>query len=71
MFKPVAETFPVESGLAIQRADLARWKSVLKPEIYEKLEPMVIVDNDKAKSCYDVCRGDDITQKVLSLMYFS
>jgi hypothetical protein len=52
--------FEVNSGLAIQAAQLARWGSVLKKTAFERLVVIATKDNAKAKTGHDVLRGVDI-----------
>lgn len=50
----------VVGGITYQEQHLAQWKSVLKPEVYERLEAIATKDNDKAKTGYDIVRGQDL-----------
>lgn len=53
--------FTVEEGLVIQAERLFRWKSILKPEKYEKLQLHIAEVNGKVmKDGYSVYRGTDI-----------
>lgn len=61
--------FTVKQGLAIQAADLAFWKKLLKKRNYAKLQAAVAYENthNEHRDGYDVMRGSDITSAVQSL----
>jgi hypothetical protein len=61
--------FSIPEGIAIQTTDLARWESVLTPEAFAKVFREATQNNAKAKSGYDICRGDGITHIVIKLSY--
>lgn len=52
----------LKDAYAIQRSHLDRWKAVLKPEVFERLEKLVLARNNKPDivSPDDVCRGERI-----------
>jgi hypothetical protein len=61
----------IEEGLKIQADHLAEWKEVLKPEVYAKLEKIVLEKNKQPmKNGYEVCRGGSITEIVLNARYY-
>jgi hypothetical protein len=53
--------FSVGTGISFQQQQLSQWASVLTAEAFHKLYQLVTKDNDKAKSGYDVVRGDSIS----------
>lgn len=59
--------FPVHEGIAIQAANLAQWDRRLKPETFQKVFEQATKGNHMAKSGYDICRGDAITEIILNL----
>jgi len=67
MISNPSREFPLEAGLAVQRADLAKWKAMLNPTIYGALEKFcqesnARIQHPKAKDAgYDVVRGDALT----------
>lgn len=67
------EFFTVEDGLAVQRADLQRWKSKLAHSAYQMVLDEAIRRNSElrddttGKTGYDVWRGGMITEYILNL----
>ena len=62
--------FTMANALEIQLENLREWKLLLKPQIYLQVLDEVIEKNNKGyKSPYDVCRGGQITNIVMNLMY--
>jgi len=59
MFKE-REEFTVEDGIRVQERQLKDWESVLKPEIYAKLEQYAKKKNHLAKTGYDIVRGNQL-----------
>jgi hypothetical protein len=60
-------TFTVADGIATQTAQLKQWKSILKYDVYEKIEKQATANNHKAKTGYDICRGCDILNLVMNI----
>lgn len=60
--------FTIEDGIAIQAEQLAQWKTVLIPEVYEALEEYSKRNNHKAKCGYDICRGSDMSSYIGNYM---
>lgn len=58
----------VEEGIKFQTDCLNGWEKVLKPEVFFELLAYAKSDNDKAKSGYDIKRGDDLTYFVKCYM---
>lgn len=57
----ITKTFNHAEALAIQRQHLKMWASILKPEIFAKVEEAVLAKNDPMPiDPYNVCRGTDI-----------
>lgn len=54
--------------LEIQKSQLKEWQSILKPEIYEKLEKHAFTSNATAYNAYDIFRGTDMNMFLYSLM---
>ncbi len=52
--------FTKEEGLKIQKEQLAKYKAVLIPKAYEKLEAEVKKNNETAIDGFDIMRGVDI-----------
>jgi hypothetical protein len=52
--------FSVAAGISLQQQQLSQWASVLTADAFHKLYQLVTKDNDKAKSGYDVVRGQSI-----------
>lgn len=59
--------FKVHQGIAIQASDLAQWARRLNPETFQKVYELATKGNAEAKSGYDICRGDAITEIILNL----
>lgn len=64
-----AKEFTTQEGIAFQNADLTRWASVLTPEAFLRVFQEATQDNAKAKSGYDICRGDRICHIVIKLSH--
>lgn len=47
-------------AIKIQTQHLNEWKSVLRPELHEKLTQIVTRNNDKETNPYEICRGNMI-----------
>jgi hypothetical protein len=60
--------FTVEDGIEIQAEQLAGWKLILIPEVYEALEEYTLRNNHKAQSGRDVCRGVDLDNYIGNYM---
>lgn len=59
--KEIEKLFTVDKGLEVQAHQLFRWKSILKPEKYEKLQLHIAEENGKVmKNGYEVFRGTSI-----------
>lgn len=57
----------IEAGIAIQSQQLARWASVLNAEAFAALFIAATKDNHKARTGYDICRGDSLTGIIYQL----
>lgn len=62
------KAFTIELGLEIQAKQLAEWKSILLPEVYEALYEYATRKNHEAKLGYDVCRGTDLSTYIANYM---
>jgi len=62
------EQFTVEQGLGVQAKQLAQWKSILIPEVYEALHEYATRNNGKAKTGYDICRGSNLDNYIGNYM---
>jgi hypothetical protein len=60
----------VEGGIQIQQEHLQQWKTVLKPEVYDKLEKWATLTNNKARTGYEIRRGTDLSNYVQNLSLF-
>jgi len=60
--------FTVEDGIEIQAEQLAGWKLILIPEVYEALEEYALRNNHKAQSGRDICRGVDLDNYIGNYM---
>jgi len=58
----------VADGIKYQAEQLARWKTVLIPEVYAALEEYATRNNHEAKSGYDVRRGVDLDNYIGNYM---
>lgn len=56
--------FPLGEGLAIQESQLAGWKKVLLPDVFEKVKNEITKDNLSAITGYDLKRGSDIDDTI-------
>ena len=65
----IKNNFTVKDAIKIQEVDLFRWKTILRDDIYIKLEKYAGSENKKAVDGYMVRRGDDLMQFVLSISY--
>ena len=64
--------FPLAAGLEVQTTDVERWSQVLNTETLAALQSHVTLQNASLPSdaCgYDVFRGADIEQYVITLSY--
>ena len=62
------KAFTIELGLEIQAKQLAEWKSILLPEVYEALYEYATRKNHEAKLGYDVRRGTDLDNYIGNYM---
>ena len=60
--------FTVEEGLEIQSIQLARWKTILIPEVYKALEEYAQRENHLATNGSEVCRGTDLDNYIGNYM---
>lgn len=60
--------FTKEEAIEIQKEQLKKWKSILKPIPFLTLKIWCWNNNKKAKSGYDVKRGTDIDNFLHNLM---
>ncbi len=60
--------FTVADGIKYQAEQLAKWKTVLIPEVYAALEEYATRNNHEAKSGYDVRRGVDLDNYIGNYM---
>jgi hypothetical protein len=60
----------VEGGIQIQQEHLQQWKTVLKPEVYDKLEKWATLTNNEARTGYEIRRGTDLSNYVQNLSLF-
>ena len=60
----------VEKGIQIQQEHLQQWKTVLKPEVYDKLEKWALLTNNEARTGYEIRRGTDLSNYVQNLSLF-
>lgn len=56
--------FTVEDGIVVQTRQLAQWKKVLKPSIYESLVIHATAKNHLAVDGYQITRGNDLSVMV-------
>ena len=66
-----ALNFTTEAGIKVQTEQLARWATVLKPEVFHHVEKIAKANNDKANDGFDIFRGVDIDQLVSNIAYNS
>lgn len=62
-------TLTIEEGIKIQTEDLAKWKQLLKLEVYEWLEKRTVKNNHLAKNGYDINRGGSLSTDVQNYFY--
>ena len=60
----------VEGGIQIQQEHLQQWKTVLKPEVYDKLEKWATLTNNEARTGYEIRRGSDLSNYVQNIASF-
>ena len=60
----------VEKGIQIQQEHLQQWKTLLKPEVYDKLEKWATLTNNEARTGYEIRRGTDLSNYVQNLSLF-
>jgi hypothetical protein len=60
--------FTVEEGLNIQAEQLAGWKKILIPEVYDSLEEYITRENHLATTGNDVRRGVDLDSYIGNYM---
>lgn len=60
--------FTVEEGIVIQSEQLALWKRILVPEVYDALEEYATRNNHKAESGIDICRGTSLDSYINNYM---
>lgn len=54
--------------LEVQEKQLKEWKSVLKPEIYEKLEANALAKNEHVFNAFDIFRGNDMNMYIQNVL---
>jgi hypothetical protein len=54
--------FTIEAGIRVQSEQLAKYKKILKPEAYDRLERWALLSNsrDGIRDGYDIQRGTDL-----------
>lgn len=58
-----------QQTLSYQASDLRLWKSILKPEVYDKVEKLVLSENEPLpEDPFDICRGWKIEEIVMQQM---
>ena len=62
------KAFTIELGLEVQAEQLAKWKSILLPEVYEALYEYATRYNHEAETGYDVRRGTDLSTYIANYM---
>jgi hypothetical protein len=60
--------FTVEQGLEVQAEQLAGWKTILIPEVYEALYEYATRHNSEAKTGWDICRGTNLDNYIGNYM---
>lgn len=60
--------FTVEQGLKIQAEQLAEWKTILKPEVYTRLEKWATKFNKYATKGEHITRGCDFSNFTGNIM---
>ena len=55
------KAFTIELGLEVQAKQLAEWKSILLPEVYQALYEYATRNNHEAKIGWDIRRGTDLS----------
>lgn len=61
--------FPVAAGLQLQIEHLTQWSKVLNANAFHQLYQQATKDNHKARTGFDICRGDQLREIVSRLMY--
>jgi hypothetical protein len=64
--RPLLFDFTKELGIKIQTDQLNRWKSVLMPDVFDKLQKIVTKDNNNAVNGHDVLRGSRINEIIFN-----
>jgi hypothetical protein len=62
------KAFTIELGLEVQAKQLAEWKSILLPEVYEALYEYATRHNSEAKIGWDIRRGTDLNNYIGNYM---
>jgi hypothetical protein len=62
------KAFTIELGLEVQAKQLAEWKSILLPEVYEALYEYATRLNHLAKIGWDIRRGTDLSTYIANYM---
>jgi len=62
----MSKNLTVKEGIQIQRSQLDEWKRKLKSKVYSDLYNFATENNYKAKTGYDIIRGDDLTYYIKS-----
>lgn len=62
--------FSVEEGIKIQADNLADWKQLLRPEVYQALEMFAKKNNKKAQFGSDITRGSALTNFVVNYLKY-
>lgn len=60
----------VEQGIKIQQEHLQQWETVLKPEVYDKLEKWATSTNNEARTGYEIRRGTDLSSYIQNIALF-
>lgn len=63
------QEFTIANGISVQTRSLNMWKALLKPEVYQQVEEWALAENNKAKTGYDIKRGQDIDTYILNIQY--
>jgi hypothetical protein len=64
--EPLLFDFTKELGIKVQTDQLNRWKSVLMPDVFDKLQKIVTKDNNDAVNGHDVLRGSRIDEIIFN-----
>jgi len=62
------KAFTIELGLEVQAEQLAKWKSILLPEVYEALYEYATRNNSEARTGWDIRRGSDLSNYIGNYM---